>query len=539
MGVVTRKDAAETLAYDRVVVLAIAVEHYQNAPNRPAIVQVHHARADAEAFVETVKQIYHGIADVDPHLLVDSHASLSTIGGDANYIISSLAPTDLFIFYYAGHGCQIEGANRLTAWDTNPLQLGSSTIALDEDVIAKIRASQCTRSLLFIDACAESMKDLATSRSLIFDLSDEEIEERLEGTDYMAVFLSCSDGEKSYGSDAIGHGIFTYHLLRALKGEDPRALERDRWMTDVTLRDWLVSEVQNFITNKTRIREKQTPRAILHAPQTFRIRHVPEPPATPATTLANLGLKNSDVFLEGVETGSIKTLPGFQRGFHTVPTTHNDGAVSWIGRLLEGQLQEELDDLFAAAKDALGFKRRQGDVSVSGGEGSVDTPAFRFWVICDQEPDDAGEWRIRRRLELRDGWEAQRDEIEDAITGLDLDRFIVTFDKSKASYEQVADALEDLAEREGDFDERRTEKKLMYRRGAMSITFDFEAGEVEFSVSGENNLELVETTQTVSLGWASPSPMLATAPPAALPDLSADGDDDSPPAPRGGKKSRR
>ncbi|MCW3838163.1 caspase domain-containing protein [Sphingomonas canadensis] len=529
MGVVTRNIASEASAYDRVVVLAIAVEHYQNAPKRPAIVQVHHARADAEAFVRTIEQIYDGIADVDPHLLIDSNASLSTIRGDATYVISNLAPTDLFIFYYAGHGCQIEGENRLTAWDTNALQLGDSTIDLDQDVIAKVKASACTRALLFIDACAESMKALATSRSLIFDLSDDEIEEQLEGTDYMAVFLSCSDGEKSYGSDAIGHGIFTYHLLRALKGEDKRALERDRWMTDVSLRDWLVSEVQNFITSKTRIREKQTPRAILHSPRTFRIRHVPEPPVTPAATLANLGLKNSEAFLEGVETGAIKSLPGFKRNFHTVPTDINERAANWIGSLLNDRLQEELDDLFSTAKEALGFKRREGDVSVSGGDGTVDTPAFRFWVLSDQDPDDPAAWRIRRRLELRDGWEGQREEIEEAIAGLDLDRFIVTFDKRAAAYDDVADALEDLADREGQFDERRAERKLMYRRDNMSITFDFAAGEVEFTVSGENNLELVDSTMALSLGWRSASPMLATTVPAELPDLTEETGSGAPP----------
>lgn len=538
MGAVTRNDAPKALSYDRVVVLAIAVEQYQNAPKRPEIVQVDHARADAESFVETIEQIYDGIAAVDSHTLTDGHATLGTIADEAEYIISNLAPTDLFIFYYAGHGCQIEGANRLTAWDTNPLQLGSSTIDLNDGLIAKIKVSACTRALLFIDACAESIKTLAKTRSLIFDLSKSEIEKKLEGGDYLAVYLSCSDGEKSYGSEALGHGIFTWHLLRALNGTDPRALERDRWMTDVSLRDWLESAVQSYITTRTNIRGKQTPRAIIHSSHTFRIRHVPEPPATAAATLADLGLKNAEAFLEGVQTGSIKRLPGFKRG-NFVPTDINDHAANWIGGLLESQLQEELEELFQVAKVALGFKRREGSVSISGGDGSVDTPAFRFWVICDQDPDDPGEWRIRRRLDLRDGWEDRREEIEEAIAGLDLDRFIVTFEKRHASYDKVADALEDLAGREGDdFHERPTERKLTYSRDDMTITFDFDAGEVEFSVSGENNLELVETTQTVSLGWTNPSPMLAAAAPAELPDLRDEVDEASSNS-RGKPKLRR
>ncbi|MBV9883668.1 MAG: hypothetical protein JO276_11720, partial [Sphingomonadaceae bacterium] len=420
-------------------------------------------------------------------------------------------------------GCRIGGANRLTACDTNPLQLGDTTIDLDAEVIERIKASECSRALLFIDACAEDMKALAVStRSLIFDLSDDEIERKLDCDDYLAVFLSCSDGEKSYGSDALGHGVFTWHLLRALRGEDPQALERDRWMTDSSLRDWLESEVPAYVTKEMTVRGRQRPRAILNSPHTFRIRHIPPPPAAAATTLADLGLRNSDAYLEGTETGRIRSLPGFKSGYHHVPKDVNDYAANWIGQLLEGQLQEELDDLFSAARRALGFKRKQGGVSLAGGDGNVDTPAFRYSVVCDQNPDDPADWRIRRRLELRDGWEEQREEIEDAIAGLNLDRFVVTFENRRDLYDQVADALEDLAERDGDFDERPSEKKLVYTRGAMSIIFDFQAGEVEFAVQGESNLELVETTQVISLGWANPSPMLAAAPTPALPDLRAD-----------------
>lgn len=55
------------------------------------------------------------MAKFDPQMLLNNHASLSTIVSEAKYTISNLAPSDLFIFYYAGYGCQIEGFNRLTA----------------------------------------------------------------------------------------------------------------------------------------------------------------------------------------------------------------------------------------------------------------------------------------------------------------------------------------------------------------------------------------------------------------------------------------
>lgn len=510
--------------YDRVVVLAVAVEEYQNAPGRPPISRVRYARADAEAFVAALREVYTGLAEVDAQLLVDGDATLQTVRDDARYIVSALAPTDLFVFYYAGHGCRIGGTNRLTAWDSNANALGGSTLDLDEDLIARVKQSACTRALLFVDACAEEMKPLALSaRSMIFDLDADEIERELEGDDYLVVYLSCSDGEKSHSSDAISHGVFTWHLLRALRGEDRRALERDRWMTDTSLRDWLALEVSSYVTKQMTVRSTQTPRAMLHSPRTFRIRHVPEPPAASQSALVDLGIPNVDTFLESEETGAIRSLPGFKRGYHQVPINHNDGAVAWVGRLLHDELEAELDELFRSARDALGFKRREADVSIDGGDGGVDTPAFRFSVVTDQDPDDHTAWRVRRRLELRDGWESRRDEIEEAIAGLDLGRFVVTFDKRRASFDDVADALEDLADRDdgGDFDEFRSERRLVYTRDGMSITFDFKAGEVEFTVAGRNNLELVDAASEVSLGWTNPSPMLPTAVAPALPSGTA------------------
>jgi len=525
MNAIVKGGADETPGYDRVVVMAVAVEDYQNAPGRLAITDVPFAIDDAEAFVATIEQVYDGLVPVDAHRLFGAHATLSTIADRARYLITNLAPTDLFVFFYAGHGCQIEGSNRLTAWDSNPEQLGSTTIDLNDVVIARMRASESTRALLFIDACAETMKKDVFSRSLILELSDVEIAAELEGEDYIGVFLSCSDGEKSHSSKAIGHGIFTWHLLRALRGEDPRALTQGRWLTDVSLRDWLRSEIRSFITTRAKISGTQTPRAVLHSAHTFRIRHVPELPVVTAD-LADLRLTNTDVYLETTETGLIRSLPGFDSRSHRVPKTLSGNVDAWIERLMKEGLEEELDDLLTSAKKALGFGRRDGAAEWGDGGGDVDTPAFRFRILCDQDPDDPARWRVRRQLELRDGWKAKRNEIETAIVGFDLNRFVVTFDRRHASYDDVADALEALERQGGSFDERKLERTLTYSRDDLRIVIDFEAGTVELSVSGESNLELAETARSVSLGWANGSPMLRTPNVAALPPPSVEDDDD-------------
>lgn len=90
MGAFVKRQTDEAPAYDRVVVLAVAIEEYQNPPGRTAIAEVRHAIADAEAFVETIERVYDGLVEVEAHRLIGGHATLTTIAQQARYLISSL-----------------------------------------------------------------------------------------------------------------------------------------------------------------------------------------------------------------------------------------------------------------------------------------------------------------------------------------------------------------------------------------------------------------------------------------------------------------
>ena len=140
-------------------------------------------------------------------------------------------------------------------------------------MLEALKKSDCRRSLIFVDACAAGFRDLTGARDVTADLDIQEVNEFLDGGWYCGVFLSCSPGEKSYPSRKLGHGIWTAFLLDALRGAKG-ALERDRWLTDASLRDWLKREVGRYITRERSISGTQTPQAIVSASNSFRIRRV-------------------------------------------------------------------------------------------------------------------------------------------------------------------------------------------------------------------------------------------------------------------------
>jgi hypothetical protein len=103
-------------------------------------------------------------------------------------------------------------------------------------------------------------------------MDNAEFEDFIEDTSYRAVFCSCSPGEKSYSSNKLKHGIWTWHLIESLAGRIDEALVRDFYITDVSLKDYLSYAIPIFIRKNTDIRSTQTPYAVVSSKNTFEIR---------------------------------------------------------------------------------------------------------------------------------------------------------------------------------------------------------------------------------------------------------------------------
>lgn len=176
--------------FTRIVAIVIGIQTYCNAGG-DSLPEVSFARADAEDFAATIRQIY-GDVEVDLDLRLDGKASLTGLKEALRYKIKTLSEHDLFVFYYAGHGFHGEGGNRLTAWDTSTRNIAGTTLLLQQDVLEPLRQRKHPRSLVFVDACAAGFRDVSGARDVISDLDVDEVREFLDAGWYCAVFLSCS-----------------------------------------------------------------------------------------------------------------------------------------------------------------------------------------------------------------------------------------------------------------------------------------------------------------------------------------------------------
>jgi uncharacterized caspase-like protein/tetratricopeptide (TPR) repeat protein len=252
----------------------VAVEQYQQS-NIPG---VQFAVADAEAMQEMLIQQMQVPAQ-NIKLWTNEQATRSTFEHDLKYELETLGPEDQFIFFYAGHGFYANGSNRLSTWETRSVNVGATTVCLDEVLLSRLKNGPCRKSLVFIDACASTFSAPGT-RSLLHDMRREEFDAFVQSTEYCGAFFSCSPAQQSYSSETVQHGIWTYHVLKAFRGEDVAAFERDRLITGHSLQNYLTLRVPEFIAKKTEIRDSQRPYAVLAANGAFEVLNVPETSVT-------------------------------------------------------------------------------------------------------------------------------------------------------------------------------------------------------------------------------------------------------------------
>ena len=208
-------------------------------------------------------------------LWTNEQATRSTFEHDLKFELNTLGPEDQFIFFYAGHGFYAEGSNRLSTWETRSVNVGATTVCLDEVLLSRLKNGQCRKSLVFIDACASTFI-APGARSVLQDMRREEFDAFVQSTEYCGAFFSCSPAQQSYSSEKVQHGIWTYHLLKAFRGEDVGAFERDRLITGHSLQNYLTLRVPEFIAKKTEIKDSQRPYAVLAANGAFEILNAPE-----------------------------------------------------------------------------------------------------------------------------------------------------------------------------------------------------------------------------------------------------------------------
>src|SRR5262245_9034101 len=219
-------DAADSPWRDNAHAVVVGINDYADAK----IPNLRFARADAESIYEVLTNPAIGrFRPENVTLLVDAQATERNIRSALGTNLPRRAgKNSTVIIFYAGHGAPVvdphtkstDGLEKyLVPHDAIADDLRASAISMDaiQQYFAWLDASQV---VCFLDSCYSG-----TAGGRSFDhpayqtramLSDEFLENL--GTEGRFVVTACATNEVSLESPALGHGIFTHHLVKGLSG---------------------------------------------------------------------------------------------------------------------------------------------------------------------------------------------------------------------------------------------------------------------------------------------------------------------------------
>jgi len=373
--------------------LIFGVEKYTDG----GLDSVTYAERDATEMAKALNAV--GYADADVKVILNDKATRTTIEYEITELAQRVTQDDTILIFFAGHGYTYGGENFLVAHDSRRGNIPKTAVSLRE-MFEACAGSLSRQVMFFLDCCHSGMKVADEGRDVLEMMSHEELKSYFAKAEFCAVFSSCDKGEKSYPSHDYKHGCWTYHLLRALRGEEPDVLDKAGHLRSTHLQDYLRSEVPKQVALRSSGARSQNPKMYGDVSGTFVIADLTSLLAKAEADLkiTTLGLKHTT--LRGSNSGSVKELSGFIKSKgHTIPKYHSSSTRNWIPNLAEGDLKIEMDRYFAAVLRTKLYDNQslKYDAPAEGGA-AIRTPDFEFSITYSQSEEDPGEYEVVREL---------------------------------------------------------------------------------------------------------------------------------------------
>ncbi len=209
-------------ASSNLYILAIGLNEYKNTRYN-----LNYGHVDAQAVADAVEQHGRGIfKQINKRVIFDADATRANIEAAFNEIIKQARPQDAFVFYYAGHGVMSESDDKnpadfyLVPYEVVRIygddgSLASNGIAARNlrELLKNVRAQ---KQLIILDACESGG---AVETIAMRGASEEKAIMQLARSAGVAVLASAGQDQVATEFGKLGHGVFTYALLKALSGE--------------------------------------------------------------------------------------------------------------------------------------------------------------------------------------------------------------------------------------------------------------------------------------------------------------------------------
>jgi len=236
---------------------------------------------------------------------------------------------------------------------------------------------------MFLDSCESGITKIAKRRGVYAKMSEAELDEFFGAAEYGVCFSACKTSESSYPSNILKHGIWTYHLIQALRGDAAKALEKGHRLTAVSLQNYLSTEVPLTLRKAYSTPEVQTPWKYGGENRDFQIADLTE--ILEKRKQVKPGYEQlKRALLREVESVRVSSLSGFVKRHHHVPDYVSDRTKSFVESISKAEIEERVNNVFHAIKEHLNYKHRE----ILSETGRIVTPDFEYLAFCSQDEVD-------------------------------------------------------------------------------------------------------------------------------------------------------
>jgi uncharacterized caspase-like protein len=203
-------------------ILLVGVNEYEDRQNLSSL---QYSALDCQGLGEALKEATASFTNKEViihHDFVSQCPQLIEVQQSIQHIIKSAGKDDTILFYFSGHGILETKTQQvvLCLADTNTQDLLVTGLPLN-NLLKQLSNCAASQQLVWLDACHSGGMTLRGTASLNDPSSQlvETLRHKAAESQGFYALLSCDQTQQSWEFPELGHGVFTYYLMRGLRGE--------------------------------------------------------------------------------------------------------------------------------------------------------------------------------------------------------------------------------------------------------------------------------------------------------------------------------
>ena len=202
-------------------ILLVGVNQYEDAELPSLQYSALDCQGLGEALIEATDLIREIVLH---HDFADNKPQLNRVRQSLERIISSAQSKDTILFYFSGHGILDSATQQvyLCLGDTQKQHLTTTALPLN-NILRLLGNCKASQQLVWLDAChSGGMTFRGTTKLSLPNPTTQLVQvlrQKAQQSKGFYGLLSCDETQQSWEFPELGHGVFTYYLMRGLRGE--------------------------------------------------------------------------------------------------------------------------------------------------------------------------------------------------------------------------------------------------------------------------------------------------------------------------------